>query len=88
MFKKIHTLIVQSCKKLNEKGQGMVEYALILAAVAIIAIFAIWGTNNEGKNLKESVGNAFTTAADKIDAAQNQGNANSTPSTTTEGSTE
>lgn len=71
MLKQICTLMDKLCKKLGEKGQGMVEYALILAAVAIIAVFAIWGAGNEkGKSLKESVGNAFSTAAEKIDDAQ------------------
>lgn len=75
MLKQICTLMDKLCKKLGEKGQGMVEYALILAAVAIIAVFAIWGTeDNEGTSLKESVGKAFTTAAEKIDAAQQDPN--------------
>lgn len=74
MLKQICTLMDKLCKKLGEKGQGMVEYALILAAVAIIAVFAIWGTENSGTSLKESVGNAFTTAANKVTEAQNEGN--------------
>ena len=42
--------------KVSEKGQGMVEYALIIAFVAAIAIFALNG------KLKESVSAAFDKA--------------------------
>ena len=60
---------------LNQKGQGMVEYALILAAVAIIAVVAIWGSNvgdvspDNSTSLKSAVSNAFSNAASKINAA-------------------
>lgn len=53
----------------------MVEYALILAAVAIIAVVAIWGSNvgdvstDNSTSLKSAVSNAFSNAASKINAA-------------------
>ena len=59
-------------KKLKEsdKGQGMVEYALIIAFVAAIAIVAL----NNG--LGTAVKNAFTSASSLVEsavtAAQNQ----------------
>ena len=49
--------------KASEKGQGMVEYALIIAFVAAIAIVALNGT------LKETVSNAFDQAASGVSAA-------------------
>ena len=52
--------------KVSEKGQGMVEYALIIAFVAAIAIFAL---NN---NLRTAVSNAFTKAEQNITAATEQ----------------
>lgn len=77
MFKKFYEWAAKIREKLNEKGQGMVEYALILAAVAIIAVVAIWGTASSGvatetgaTSLKAAVSNAFTNAASKIDDAQ------------------
>ena len=75
MLKQIYEYISSLREKLNEKGQGMVEYALILAAVAIIAVVAIWGTSSDGTpsggtNLQDAVTNAFDKAAEKIDAAQ------------------
>lgn len=54
--------LVDKLKK-NEKGQGMVEYALIIAFVAAIAIFAL----NNG--LKDSVKNAFQNASSMVDSA-------------------
>lgn len=73
-----HKIFLYFRSFLNQKGQGMVEYALILAAVAIIAVVAIWGTGSTGSegdtpsttSLQTAVTNAFTTAAQKIDAAQ------------------
>lgn len=63
MFKYINKLIGKLKK--SEKGQGMVEYALIIAFVAAIAIFAL----NNG--LKSSVQNAFQNASSMVDSATN-----------------
>ena len=52
--------------KSSEKGQGMVEYALIIAFVAAIAIFALNG------GLKDAVTSALTQAADEVKAATSQ----------------
>ena len=52
--------------KATEKGQGMVEYALIIAFVAAIAIFVL----NNG--LKDSISSAFDKAGKAVnDAADN-----------------
>ena len=55
--------LVDKIKK-SEKGQGMVEYALIIAFVAAIAIFAL----NNG--LKEAVKGAFDNASSMVNSAQ------------------
>lgn len=77
MLKKFQKWTSALREKLNEKGQGMVEYALILAAVAIIAVVAIWGTAGNGGTrsggLQEAVTNAFSKAATEINKAQNEG---------------
>ena len=49
--------------KVSEKGQGMVEYALIIAFVAAIAIFALNG------GLKNAVSSAFDRASEQIQSA-------------------
>ena len=49
--------------KSSEKGQGMVEYALIIAFVAAIAIFALNG------GLKTAVSSAFSNAASQVNCA-------------------
>ena len=61
MIKYIDKLIAKL--KASEKGQGMVEYALIIAFVAAIAIVAL----NNG--LGTAVSNAFQGASDLVDSA-------------------
>lgn len=61
MFKKIQKLIDKL--KVSEKGQGMVEYALIIAFVAAIAIFALNGS------LRTAVSSAFDKAKENVTAA-------------------
>ena len=62
--------------KSTEKGQGMVEYALIIAFVAAIAIFALNG------GLGNAVRDAFTNASNMVTSASN--NATSLQSSTTD----
>ena len=50
--------------KSSEKGQGMVEYALIIAFVAAIAI---WALSDSG--LGGAVGSAFDNASDMVEQA-------------------
>lgn len=71
-LKKFFNLLNFFKEKLGEKGQGMVEYALILAAVAIIAVVAIWGTGktDSSTDLKTAVTNAFTKDASAVEDAQ------------------
>lgn len=54
-------------EKIEEKGQGIVEYALILAAVAIIAIYVL---SSDG-GLTGAVSEAYSGAAQKINSATN-----------------
>ena len=63
MFKYIDKLIKKL--KATEKGQGMVEYALIIAFVAAIAIVAL----NNG--LGTAVKNAFGSASQMVSSASN-----------------
>ena len=56
--------------KSSEKGQGMVEYALIIAFVAAIAIMVF---NENG--LGGVIGSAFSNASDMVDAAASQASA-------------
>ena len=63
MLKYINKLVAKL--KASEKGQGMVEYALIIAFVAAIAIFAL----NNG--LGNAIRGAFTKASSAVDSAAN-----------------
>ena len=63
MIKYIDKLIAKL--KASEKGQGMVEYALIIAFVAAIAIVAL----NNG--LGDAIKNAFTGASQMVSSASN-----------------
>lgn len=57
--------LVKKLKK-SEKGQGMVEYALIIAFVAAIAIVAL----NNG--LGQAVSNAFQGASNLVSSASDR----------------
>lgn len=63
MIKYIDKLIKKL--KASEKGQGMVEYALIIAFVAAIAIVAL--NNGLGQAIKD----AFTNASSMVSSANN-----------------
>ena len=56
--------LVKKLKK-SDKGQGMVEYALIIAFVAAIAIVAL----NNG--LGDAIKGAFTNASELVSSAAN-----------------
>lgn len=64
MIKYIDKLIAKLKK--SEKGQGMVEYALIIAFVAAIAIVAL----NNG--LGGAIKGAFTNASEMVSSAGQQ----------------
>ena len=59
--------LIQKIK--SEKGQGMVEYALIIAFVAAIAIFVL---SNDG--LGGAVGSAFENASEMVGNANDAAN--------------
>ena len=50
---------------LDEKAQGMVEYALLIAFVVGIAAYLIYGNNSLGQNMQDT----FDSASDTLDAA-------------------
>ena len=66
---KIKKKVAMLSDKLGEKGQGVTEYALILAAIAAIAIFALYGADSNS-GLKKAITDAFTRATNKIESAQ------------------
>lgn len=78
MFKYFYNFIDKIKTKLSQKGQGMVEYALIIAFVAAIAAVAL------NSNLGDAVKNAFTKAATAINGA---GSSTSTSTGTSGGGT-
>lgn len=75
MMNKIYKLTEKLRNKINEKGQGMVEYAVVLGAVALIAAAVLWGVGDAAKdtgkeNLQDSVKSAFDNAAKNVSTAQ------------------
>ena len=52
----LHTLI--SHRRDDEAGQGLAEYALILALIAIIAIIALIFLGGQVKTILSAVGNS------------------------------
>ena len=67
MIKYIDKLIKKL--KASEKGQGMVEYALIIAFVAAIAIVAL--NNGLGTAIKGAFTNATSLVSSAADSADN-----------------
>ena len=63
----------------SQKGQGIVEYALILAFVAAIAAFVFTSSGNG--SIKDSIIGLFSGAKDNIDSAKT--NIETTTTTTT-----
>lgn len=69
MFKFIEELKAKLQEKISEKGQGMTEYAIILAVVAVVAVAVFMGGDNAASG---TLGNAITGAYDKAGTAVNQ----------------
>lgn len=72
MFKWIYELKAKLQEKLSEKGQGMTEYAIILAVVAVVAVAVFYGSsgdsegNGQKTGLQGTIGNAYDTANNAI----------------------
>lgn len=77
MFKWIYELKAKLQEKLSEKGQGMTEYAIILAVVAVVAVAVFYGQGNsgEGAGLEGTIKKAYATTNDQIDNITNKTNA-------------
>lgn len=69
---KIKAKVAELSDRLGEKGQGMVEYAMILAAVAVVAVLVLW---NNDTGLKKSVTEAFGAATTQITNANTKATA-------------
>lgn len=69
---KIKEKVASLSDKMSEKGQGMVEYAMILAAVAIIAVAVLWNGDN---SLSATIKQAFINASGQINQANTQSGA-------------
>ena len=69
MFKWIYELQKKLQEKISEKGQGMTEYAIILAVVAVVAIAVFYGSGNaESGKLGNTISNAYGKANNQINA--------------------
>ena len=75
MLKKIREFFQ---KKDSEKGQGAVEYALVLGFVAIIAVYLLTGSGlqtstqkniNNTKEVAEQISTDYNNAKDEIDTS-------------------
>ena len=80
MFKYIYKFLDKLKEKFSQKGQGMVEYALILAFVAAIAFVAL---NSEDNGLGTKIKNAFSAAGKQIQTQTDK--TSTTPAPTEDG---
>jgi Flp pilus assembly pilin Flp len=67
LFKFIEELKAKLQEKISEKGQGMTEYAIILAVVAVVAVAVFMGSNGKGGALGNAIGGAYSKANTAID---------------------
>ena len=63
MFKRFE-LIIQRLR--NEQGQAMIEYALILAVIAVISVAVFVGSDSAGKRYGDSVSGIYQQADNAI----------------------
>jgi Flp pilus assembly pilin Flp len=77
LFKFIEELKAKLQEKISEKGQGMTEYAIILAVVAVVAVAVFMGEGGKGGTLGNAITGAYNKAGDAIN------NIEVTPSSTT-----
>lgn len=72
MFKWIYELKAKLQEKLSEKGQGMTEYAIILAVVAVVAVAVFYGgSSEEDTGLKGTISGAYGKATDAVNKVGN-----------------
>jgi Flp pilus assembly pilin Flp len=67
LFKFIEELKAKLQEKISEKGQGMTEYAIILAVVAVVAVAVFMGGDDPAKGtLGNAIGGAYSQAGAAI----------------------
>lgn len=66
MFKSIEELKAKLQEKLSEKGQGMTEYAIILAVVAVVAVAVFMGDDGSGGTLGNAIQGAYNQAGNAV----------------------
>lgn len=77
MSKWIYDLKKVLQEKLSEKGQGMTEYAIILAVVAVVAVAVFMGGDDAASGtLGGAVSGAYNQAGSAINAIQVTNNGN------------
>ena len=66
MNKWISELNRQLCKGLSERGQGMIEYALIIAVIAVISVGVFVGSGGGGHHFGDSVNEIYQQTGNSI----------------------
>jgi Flp pilus assembly pilin Flp len=66
LFKFIEELKAKLQEKISEKGQGMTEYAIILAVVAVVAVAVFMGKDGQGGTLGNAINGAYSQAGAAI----------------------
>lgn len=66
MFKRFNRLNKKILEELSEKGQGMIDYALILAVVAVISVALFMTSDGSGKRFGDSVNGIYQQSSDAV----------------------
>jgi pilus assembly protein Flp/PilA len=61
LYRRLRGLVVRKSELEDEKGQGMVEYALILVLIAIVVIVILQVVGHQVNNVFSNISNALGT---------------------------
>jgi len=61
LYRRLHGLMVRKTESEEEKGQGMVEYALILVLIAIVVIVILTVVGHQVNNVFSNISSALGT---------------------------
>jgi pilus assembly protein Flp/PilA len=61
LYRRLRGLVVRKGELEDEKGQGMVEYALILVLIAIVVIVILQVVGHQVNNVFSNISNALGT---------------------------
>lgn len=66
LFNRLDRIGRQLLSGLSEEGQGMVEYAIMLAVVSIIAVAVFFGNDRGGRNVGSAINGLYNQSGNAV----------------------